>query len=97
MTAYGDSSFAVSLFAQDANGEAALNLMRHLETPLLWTEWHDLEFENALELRVFRGEMTRAEQQSCVRSLAEAERGNLENPNRLRLGIGPGARLGGSP
>lgn len=74
MIAYADSSFAVSLFAQDVNGAPALAHMRQMNVPLVWTGWHDLEFENAVELRIHRGVMSRSDQQACVRLLEQAGR-----------------------
>ena len=51
---YADSSFIVSLYATDANSEAAASASGAARMPLAWTEWHSLEVGNALRLREFR-------------------------------------------
>lgn len=60
MIAYPDTGFLVSLYGQDGNSAAASALTRSrpifLLTPLV-----ELEFGNAVELRVFRREWTRRE------------------------------------
>ena len=57
MKAYADTAFLVSLHTRDANTRAALNRMKRQVVPLPWTWLHELEFRNAVRLRVFRREM----------------------------------------
>jgi predicted nucleic acid-binding protein len=61
MNAYADTGFICSLMAPDANSDAALKCMVKHALPLSWTWLHDLEFRNAMRLRVFRKELTIAE------------------------------------
>lgn len=61
MSAYADTGFIISLMTPDANSRAATGRMGKQDLPLLWTWLHELEFRNALRLRVFRKELTRAE------------------------------------
>ena len=61
MSAYADTGFLCSLMAPDANSDAAIKRMSKQPLPLLWTWLHDLEFRNAMRLRVFRKEMTALE------------------------------------
>jgi predicted nucleic acid-binding protein len=55
--AYADTAFLVSLHTRDANTRAAVDRMKRQVVPLPWTWLHELEFRNAVRLRVFRREM----------------------------------------
>lgn len=57
MKAYADTAFLVSLHTRDANTRAAVDRMKRQVVPLPWTWLHELEFRNAVRLRVFRREM----------------------------------------
>jgi predicted nucleic acid-binding protein len=63
---YADTSLLVSLYLADANTPAALAAVTALARPLILTTWQQFEMENALQLRLFRRESSRAD-------LAEAE------------------------
>lgn len=65
-TAYADTSLLVSLYLADANTPAALAAVTKAARPLILTTWQRFEMENALQLRLFRRESSRAD-------LAEAE------------------------
>ena len=58
MKAYCDTSFLFSLYAPDANSEAAAAESRRPATVMLITPLCELELINALQLRVFRKELT---------------------------------------
>jgi predicted nucleic acid-binding protein len=58
LKAYCDTSFLFSLYAPDANSEAAAAESRRPALALLVTPLCELELINALQLRVFRGELT---------------------------------------
>ncbi len=61
MKAYADTSFLVSLYSPDANSRAAAQAVRKAGGELLITTLVELEAANALELRVHRKEISRAE------------------------------------
>lgn len=61
MNAYADTGFICSLMAPDANSEAATKCMARQALPLPWIWLHELEFRNAMRLRVFRKELTLVE------------------------------------
>jgi hypothetical protein len=61
MNTYADTAFLVSLHTRDANTPAALERMKRQTLPLPWTWLHELEFRNAIRLRVFRKEMDMTE------------------------------------
>ncbi len=61
MKAYADTSFLVSLYSPDANSAAAAAQMDRPGNVLLLTPFGEVELTNALELRLFRKEVTAAE------------------------------------
>ena len=60
MTAYLDTSFLVSLYTLDANTAAALTAIHSAPGPFPLTSFCELELTNAIELRVFRSEISAA-------------------------------------
>ena len=71
MTAYADTSFLVSLYTPDANSEEAFALFAKGANLFVWTPFGEAEFVNAIELRVFRKEISPAQ---ADRSLADLQR-----------------------
>ncbi len=69
MSAYADTGFLCSLYTPDAHtARAARYMARKVESlPLTWL--HQLEFRNALHLRVFRKEITRAQRDASLNLL----------------------------
>lgn len=61
MRTYVDASFLVSLYSPDANSLLAVQAMQSHPADLLISSLSELEFFNALELRVFRKEIASAE------------------------------------
>ena len=55
---YADSSALVSLYSTDANTLAAVALFTNLRPPIVFTPLHQLEVNNAIELRQFRQQIT---------------------------------------
>jgi predicted nucleic acid-binding protein len=68
---YLDTSFLVSLYNRDANTADAIGLIQQIQGARLISPIVELEAVNALELRVFRREITRSE---ANRSLKDFER-----------------------
>ncbi len=58
MKAYIDTSFLVSLYSPDANSASAARAMRNTKGTRLISTLCELEAANALELRVFRKEIS---------------------------------------
>jgi len=58
---YADTSLLVSLYLADANTPAAIAAVAAAAHPLILTSSQQFELENALQLRLFRGESTRAD------------------------------------
>jgi hypothetical protein len=69
MTAYADTGFLCSLYAPDAHTDRALARMRRQALPLPLTWLHQLEFRNALRLRVFRKEITASQRDASLNTL----------------------------
>jgi len=78
MIAYADTGFLCSLYAPDAHSARAATRMKRQELPLPFTWLHQLEFRNALRLRVFRREITPAQRDASLNSaLADLAAGVL--------------------
>ena len=69
MIAYADTGFLCSLYAPDAHSVRAAARMKRQELPLPFTWLHQLEFRNALRLRIFRKEITPAERDASLNAL----------------------------
>ncbi len=61
MSAYADTSFLVSIYTPDANSVLAVARMKRVRLPVLLTLLGELELVNALQLRLFRKELTRSQ------------------------------------
>ncbi len=61
MNAYADTSFLISLYGRDLHSPAALAEVRRHKPIFVLTPFVEMEFTNALELRVFHKEWTPAE------------------------------------
>jgi hypothetical protein len=66
VTTYADTTFFCSLYAPDAHTARAIARMRRQTLPLPFTWLHQLELRNALRLRVFRREITRAQRDASL-------------------------------
>lgn len=66
MRAYFDSSFVVSLYTPDANSTPAARAMQASSSIHLISTFGRLEVANALELRVFRKEISAAQASSSL-------------------------------
>jgi predicted nucleic acid-binding protein len=66
LRAYLDSSFLVSLYSTDANSDMAIRTMDQTRGELVVSSFAELETVNALELRVFRKEISSADAAASV-------------------------------
>lgn len=69
MTTYADTGFLCSLYAPDALTAKAAAAMRKMQSPPVFLWLHQLEFRNALRLRVFRKEITPAQRDASLNLL----------------------------
>ena len=58
MSDYADTGFICSLYAPDANSGRAAKFMDKQSAPIFFSWLNQVEFRNALRLRVFRKEIT---------------------------------------
>lgn len=66
MKGYADTGFLCSLYAPDAHTRRAASRMKRQDLPLPVTWLHQLEFRNALRLRVFRKEITPSQRDASL-------------------------------
>ncbi len=69
MMTYADTGFICSLYAPDAHSARAVAWMRKQTSPLPVTWLHQLEFRNALRLRVFRKEIVPAQRDASLNAM----------------------------
>jgi len=77
LSAYADTSFLASLYIADTNSAAAVSEMAQLSLPILVTPLGELEFENAIQLRVFRNQIATVERRPHASFRADVEAGVL--------------------
>ena len=70
MSSYLDSSLLTSLYAPDAHSVAAREYLLQAAGPFLLTPFGEAELTNAIELRVFRREITAAQARAALARLA---------------------------
>lgn len=75
MRTYADTSFLMSLYSPDANSPTAIDTMGSSKGDHYITVLGELEMVNALELRVFRKEITVSQAQSSLKDFE----GDLRN------------------
>ena len=66
---YADTGFLCSLYAPDAHSAKAAAVMKRQTGPLAFVWLHQLEFRNALRLRVFRKEITAKQRDASLNLL----------------------------
>jgi len=69
MKAYADTGFLCSLYAPDAHSVDAAARMKRQALPLSVTWLHQLEFRNALRLRIFRKEITSVQRDASLNTM----------------------------
>jgi predicted nucleic acid-binding protein len=71
LRAYLDTSFLVSLYSPDVNSPAAAGTMQASAGERYLTSFGELELTNALELRVFRKEVSAAQARSSLKDFEQ--------------------------
>ncbi len=80
MIDYADTGFICSLYAPDANTEDACKLMDGQVAPIAFSWLNQVEFRNAIRLRVFRKEISTIQRDYSLNSLlADLNAGVFEN------------------
>lgn len=80
MSIYADTGFICSLYAPDANSERAIQQVEKLKAPIHFSWLNQVEFRNALRLRVFRKEITPSQRDASLNLLlSDLRTGIFEN------------------
>lgn len=74
---YADTGFLCSLYAPDDHTAKAAGIMKRQQEPLAFIWLHQLEFRNALRLRVFRKEITAKQRDASLNLLLTDLAGGL--------------------
>jgi predicted nucleic acid-binding protein len=69
MNDYADTGFLCSLYAPDAHTDRAISRMDKQNAPLFFSWLNQVEFRNALRLRVFRNEITGTQRDASINIL----------------------------
>jgi len=69
MGQYADSSFLVSCYVVDTNTPRAKAILSTIHAPLVFTDLHWLEVQNAFQLGIFRGHLSVAEGAAALANL----------------------------
>lgn len=77
---YADSSALVSLYSANANTHAVLGIFASLQPPVIFSQLHQLELSNAMELRQFRQQMTASQATASLQTIhADTQSGTLRS------------------
>lgn len=79
MSAYIDSALFVKLYVLEANSIETIRILEEIGEPFLYSHLHDLEIQNAIRLKRFRGEITKAQEAAAIRAfLSDVDAGRFE-------------------
>jgi len=79
---YVDSSLFVKSYVDEPNSQEADDLLRELGTPHVFSHLHEIEIPNAIRLKRFRGEITRAQESAAIRAFqSDVDAGRMERPS----------------
>lgn len=68
MNAYIDTAFFVKAFVLEADSPQAIALLEKIGEPFAYSHLHELEIPNAIRLKRFRGEITKAQESTALRA-----------------------------
>ena len=69
MSVYADTGLLCSLYAPDAHTSRAIDWMDEQDDPIFFSWLNQIEFRNAMRLRVFRKEITAAQRDASINHL----------------------------
>ena len=86
MSAYIDTALFVKAYVFEADSEPAIRILDAIGEPFVYSHLHELEIPNAIRLKRFRGEITKAMENAAIRAfLADVDAGRFE-----RIACDPG-------
>jgi len=75
---YADTGVMVKGYVLESDSEAAVRILESIGEPLLYSHLHAIEIPNAIRLKRFRGEITKAQENAANRAfLSDIESGVL--------------------
>jgi predicted nucleic acid-binding protein len=79
MSAYIDTALFVKLYVLEANSIETIQILEEIGEPFAYSHLHDLEIQNAIRLKRFRGEITKAQESAAIRAfLSDVDAGRFE-------------------
>ena len=81
MNTYIDTSIIVKSFVLEPDSPAALEILETAGEPFAFSHLHEIEIPNAIRLKRFRGEITRAQETAAIRAFhADVDAGRMARP-----------------
>ena len=65
-----DSGLFVKSYIEEPNSQEAEAILRRIGTPFAFSHLHEVEIPNAIRLKRFRGEITRAQETAAIRAFS---------------------------
>jgi len=79
MTAYIDTALFVKAFVLEVDSAETITLLKRIGEPFAYSHLHEIEIPNAIRLKRFRGEITKAQETGAIRIFkAEVDAGRFE-------------------
>ena len=79
MSAYIDTALFVKAFVLEINSAETIRLLEEIGEPFAYSHLHEIEIPNAIRLKRFRGEITKAQETAAIRTfLADVDAGRFE-------------------
>ncbi len=79
MTTYVDTALFVKAFVLEVDSAEAIKLLERIGEPFAYSHLHGIEVPNAIRLKRFRGEITRAQEAAAIRMFkADVDAGRFE-------------------
>ena len=79
---YVDTGILVKSYVFEANSPEAIAILETAGDPLLFSHLHGIEIPNAIRLKRFRGELSKEEEATAIRTMrADVDAGRLARPN----------------
>jgi predicted nucleic acid-binding protein len=83
---YADTGVMVKGYVLEADSEAAVRILDSLGEHLLYSHLHSIEIPNAIRLKRFRGEITKAQENAAIRAFLSDIESGLLTPCEYDLG-----------
>ena len=81
MNTYIDTSIFVKSFVMESDSPTALEILEAAGEPHVFSHLHEIEIPNAIRLKRFRAEITRAQESAAIRAFqADVDAGRMERP-----------------